>query len=234
MLVPKHNVAYDWLVAIQDFGRSRPLMKTDSKEYEVYLRNKFLPGRTTYLEWVLYPRYFTELPQADVWDLGFGMGELLEYCKKRGIQGRGIDSNPYFVERAKERGLQVQLDDITRMDTVPDGALRAVVSDNVLEHLEREDVFKVFSQLRKKLATGGVFLVVVPGERGFALDATHRTFVDENLIREACHRTGLLMTKQFRWPVNSHWVSRVFYLNMTVFKIELPANGMATPSEANA
>jgi SAM-dependent methyltransferase len=198
-------------------------MNTDGKEYADYLRGKFLPGRTQYLEFLVFPRYLRELPAAqEIWDLGFGNGEFLTFCRKSGIDARGIDSNPHFVASARHRGLEAELDDITKLQRIPDGKIRAALSDNVLEHLDRDALREVFRILAVKLAPGGIFLVAVPGEKGFQCDPTHKTFVDEHLVSALLKDSPLVLKRRFRHPINSPWVSRHFYLNMTVFTIHKP------------
>ncbi|SNB48118.1 bifunctional 2-polyprenyl-6-hydroxyphenol methylase/3-demethylubiquinol 3-O-methyltransferase UbiG [Geobacter sp. DSM 9736] len=193
-------------------------MKTEDREYQEYLQKKFLPGRQQYLELVVYPRYLRELGALrEIWDFGFGNGEFLTFCRKRSISARGIDSNGSFVATARSQGFAVELDDLCRLDTVPDAGVEAAISDNVLEHLDKPAIGAFFSILARKLAPSGIFLAIVPGEKGFTRDPTHRTFVDEALLREVTAGTAVSLIKTFRWPIGAHWVSRIFYLNMTVF-----------------
>ena len=65
---------------------------------------------------------------------------------------------------------------------------------------------------------GGLFLAIVPGEKGFTKDPTHRTFLDPDLAAEAAAGSGLRLERSLRFPFNAHWVSRIFYLNMTLLK----------------
>ena len=195
-------------------------MKTDDKSYEEYLQGKFLPGRRQYLEYLVYPRYLREFPAVGtIWDLGFGNGEFLAFCRKKGVAVRGIDSNPHFVDTARSRGFTVELDDITRLRTIADGEIQAALCDNVLEHLDGDSLFEVFRTLACKLAPDGVLLAIVPGEKGFTKDPTHRTFIDESLLRRVTADQPLTIERSFRWPFNARWVSRLFYLNMTVFVV---------------
>ena len=195
-------------------------MKTEDREYADYLRGKFLPGRTRYLETFIYPRYLRELPAAaEVWDLGFGNGEFLSFCRRKSIPARGLDSNPHFVESARNRGLRADSDDITRLTTIPDGGLNAAISDNVLEHLDAEALRAFFSTLKSKLSDRGLLLAIVPGEKGFTRDPTHKTFIDEAVMERMTKQSGLVVERCFRWPFGARAVSRIFYLNMTAFVI---------------
>lgn len=193
--------------------------RTDDKKYTEYLQNKYLPGRQFYLEQLIYPRYLRELPtESEIWDLGFGNGEFLKFCQKNGIMARGIDSNPHFVESARLLDLNVELDDLTRLETLPNGKVNAAISDNVLEHLGKDALFGVFRTLEIKLARNGVFLAIVPGEKGFTKDPTHQTFIDDSLMLSATANSSIKLEKIFRWPFDIKWVSEIFYLNMTIFK----------------
>jgi len=196
-------------------------VKTDDKAYEEYLQSKFLPGRRQYLEYLVYPRYLQEFPElTEICDLGFGNGEFLTFCRGKGIAALGIDSNPHFVASAVSSGLNVKQDDITRLSTIADGKLSAAISDNVLEHLDRDGLFALFRTLTVKLAPHGVFLVIVPGKRGFSTDPTHKTFIDQSLIEEMTLGSALTLIRSFRWPINVNWVSRIWRLNMSVFVIK--------------
>ncbi len=194
-------------------------MKTSDSNYREYLTGKFLPGRKLYLEKFLYPRFLRELsPVSEIWDLGFGNGEFLSFCRKMGVTARGIDSNSFFVEAARTRNYQVQHDDITRLDTIPDGAIKAAIADNVLEHLETTDLRKSFQAIDRKLAKNGLFLAILPGEKGYDKDPTHQTYVDECLVTDMVAPLTLQLERSFRLPFNAFWVSKILYLNMTIFK----------------
>ncbi len=196
-------------------------LKTSDKEYQQYLQEKFLPGRQLYLERLIYPRYLRELPTSgEIFDLGFGNSEFLTFCKKLAIPARGIDSNPHFVERARSHGLVADIDDITCLQTLCDSTVKAAISDNVLEHLCKDDLLKVFQVLERKLSPNGIFIAIVPGEKGFTKDPTHQTFVDELLINDLVSDSSLKLEKVFRWPLGAEWISKIFYLNMTVFKFK--------------
>jgi hypothetical protein len=194
-------------------------MKTSDRNYREYLTGKFLPGRQLYLELFLYPRLLRVLsPAHEVWDLGFGNGEFLSFCRKKGVAARGIDSNPFFVEAARAGGYQVAVDDITRLATVPDSTIPAALADNVLEHLDRVELGKAFHAIDRALAVNAPFLAVVPGEKGYTTDPTHRTFIDAPLVRELIAPLSLRLERSYRLPFNMHWMSRLLYLNMTVFR----------------
>jgi len=195
-------------------------VETNDKVYEEYLRSKFLPGRRQYLEYLVYPRYLQEFHHlTEICDLGFGNGEFLTFSREKGIASLGIDSNPHFVTNALSNGHNVKLDDITRLSTIADGSLSAALSDNVLEHLDRDELISLFRTLEVKLAPHSVFLAIVPGRKGFTTDPTHRTFIDESLIKELILGTTLKLKRSFCWPINAHWASRVWRLNMSVFVI---------------
>lgn len=156
------------------------------------------------------------VPTKTIADLGFGNGEFLDFCKKNNLKAWGLDSNPGFVELALSKGHSVALDNICDLSSVMDGSIDFGIIDNVLEHLSLQDLETFFKVLQKKITIGGTFLIIVPGEKGYTTDPTHKTFLDEADIVRMVQNTGLRVLKASRAPFNSRWVSRFFYLNMTL------------------
>ena len=194
-------------------------MKTDSSDYSEYLEDKYLPGRDVYLHKLFYPRIVKELDTSKtVIDLGFGAGSFLKFLRAHNINGFGIDSNAQFVEQSQANGFDTALDDITKLSTLP-SKVDNVISDNVLEHLNMEQLESVFARLSEKLTPSGQFVAIVPDKKGFEKDPTHETFISKPLIEDLSKRNDLGLKKSFCFPFNSRFVGRFFYLNMQIFVI---------------
>ncbi|WP_416203264.1 class I SAM-dependent methyltransferase [Xanthomonas euvesicatoria] len=123
-------------------------------------------------------------------DFGCGVGELLERLPGG---SRGLEYNQATVRYCRERGLAVdhydgESDDWS-LGVLADGArFESMVISHVLEHLEQpEEVLRKLAAAARRLGVRRI-LVVVPGRAGFRTDATHRTFVDAELLS----RPGLL------------------------------------------
>jgi SAM-dependent methyltransferase len=78
--------------------------------------------------------------------------------------------------------------------------------DNVLEHLA-EPRF-LLAEIRRVLVPDGTLIVGVPGERGFSLDADHKIYYDEGLLRAALQRAGFTAVGVMHVPWQSCWLSR--------------------------
>jgi hypothetical protein len=146
-------------------------------------------------------------------DLGCGAGQLLERLPKGSL---GLETNPHLVEYLSSLGLEARLYDLL----ADDGAL-SIVEPGRYAHLVCAHVIEHFvdpaSMLRKLAAAGErlgleTMTFVVPGERGYRSDSTHKTFVtaayiDEHNLR-AIGPFELAPARYF--PVNSASIGRWF------------------------
>ena len=102
---------------------------------------------------------------------------------------------------------QIDLDEISDLDAIDDGAYDAVICSHILEHVEQYE--RVVEWLSQKLGPGGVLYIEVPsarslkfprakdgffGVRGcwnFYDDPTHKTLVDLRSVSERLRDRGL-------------------------------------------
>ena len=194
-------------------------METKDENYKEHLHNKYLPGRDLYLKYVFFPKILKQFSKELIVDLGFGTGGFLRFLKTQDRKSYGIDSNPFLVEDMKKQGFNVFLDDITKLNTINFPIINAV-SDNVLEHLTEEQINDVFSVLKSKMAKGGVFVAIVPLEKGYQRDPTHLTYVNKDLIEAICGKHQVKLKDYFFHPINIGGVGKWFYLNMQVFVLQ--------------
>jgi len=185
------------------------------------LEAKYLPGRRLYHGWFFYPRIFRRFTTTDtIVDLGCGTGEFLNYCRKRKHEALGGDSNEAVARRCQRNGFKTIIDNICQLNSLKQQCFKYAICDNVLEHLDLEELNRLFTRLGELLVPGGIFICIVPGLKGFRCDPTHKTYVCHDLL------TGILMRRPFRitscyyHPVNLRNVDKYFYLNMQVFEIE--------------
>lgn len=197
-------------------------METRSEDYSDYLEEKYLPGRDIYLNRLFYPRIFKELRSGSVLDLGFGAGAFLKFASAKGRLVSGIDSNQNFVDKAKASRFDVSLDDITTLSSV-NSPIENAVTDNVLEHLEDDQIKAFFQTLSSKLSPDGRLIAIVPDAKGYKKDPTHRTFITKEYLAPICSDNGLIIPKYFCFPFNSRMVGKFFYLNMQILVIERSA-----------
>ncbi len=195
-------------------------MQTETKEYQEYLGNKYLPGRSIYMSKFFYPKIFKEFGKNGIIaDLGCGYGEFLNYCKKKNRQSIGIDSNKQLIDICLKNGHQALVDNICELNGLKDKNIQHFISDNVLEHLSTPEIDTFFEKLSKLIPENGLFVCIVPGPKGFEKDPTHKTFVTKQLIENTISKYRLKIKKHYKHPINLGIVSRLLYLNMDVFVI---------------
>lgn len=193
-------------------------METSSQEYKEHLEQKYLPGRAFYLRKVFYPKLFRQFGKGVIYDLGFGTGEFLFYSKAKGREIIGIDSNTFLVNMIKEKGYDVKVDDVTKLSTITSRMPNAII-DNVLEHLDLEQIDSFFRVVKEKMEKNGLLIVIVPDSKGYERDPTHKTFVNPEIIANMCQKHSCKLEKKFYHPFNFGFMGKILYLNMQVFLI---------------
>lgn len=147
-------------------------------------------------------------------DLGCGIGDLLHGLPPGSI---GLDINESSVAHCAARGLTAldydgESDDWSLTPLDASQRLQSLVVSHVLEHLDDP-----MAKLRKLLLASkrlGIttVLIVVPGRRGYASDATHRTFVDLDMLASPDHvqETGFRLHRSRYFPGNFRWLGDRF------------------------
>lgn len=143
-------------------------------------------------------------PPARFIDLGCGRGELLELARNSGIDMSGFDSDAAMVAHCRAQGLVASETDLFEaLDIFPDGSLAGVTALQVIEHLEYEDIVRLISRARRKLAPRGclIFETINPlsvyAMRHFYLDPTHRHPVPAATAAFLLQAEGLVEVETF-------------------------------------
>jgi hypothetical protein len=193
-------------------------MKTESTEYYKYLKQNYLPGRSLFLKLIYYPRIFNEFKSdKPIWDFGCGMGKFLSFCNKKGRIAKGIDSNQNFVLACKKKGFFAEIDDVCQLKTIPANFIENALIDNVLEHLTETEINLFFDVFKQKAINGGILVCIVPGEKGFKRDPTHKTYVNDGLLLSVLENKRFKIINQYHHPFPFRQISKLLYLNMQVF-----------------
>jgi SAM-dependent methyltransferase len=103
---------------------------------------------------------FAELVvRGRVGDLGCGPGRITTYLAGRGLDAFGIDLSPEMVAVARSSypGLSFEVGDLFNLD-LPDGGLGGALAWYSLVHTPPEDLAKVFAEIHRVLAPGGLLL----------------------------------------------------------------------------
>lgn len=147
-------------------------------------------------------------------DFGCGVGELLRRLPAGSL---GLEINPISVEHCLKQGLAASVyegdgDQWALTTLTPEQGLQSLIISHVLEHLH-QPMDKLASLLAacKRLGISRV-LVIVPGARGYASDATHRTFVDLPMLSDLkiTAGTGFSIHAHQYFPGNVKSLGRLF------------------------
>lgn len=132
-----------------------------------------------------------------VFEVGSGRGELLELLRAEGIEAFGVDMDESMYARCIEKGLDVRLGNgLELLRRQAEGTLGAVVSVEVVEHLEVSTLREFFELASKAIRPDGLFVAETvnphspPALKAFWLDITHvRPLYPESLLALA-QQTG--------------------------------------------
>jgi len=139
-------------------------------------------------------------------DFGCGVGELLARLPKG---SKGLEYNRASVDLCRQRGLDVVwydgYADNWRLSTLPkDSHFQSMVLSHVLEHLE--DPMAVLRALLRSAKGVGVdrVLIIVPCRVGYGSDATHRTYVDWDMLTNSLDADcGYAIAEHRYFPINN-------------------------------
>jgi O-antigen chain-terminating methyltransferase len=147
---------------------------------------------------------------APVVDLGCGRGEFLQALRARGLEARGVESNPNVARECREKGLDVVSGDLVAFlrDQGP-GSLGGVFAAQVVEHLEPAVLQSLLAEAHRSLRPGGVLLLeTVNAASAFAFlevfirDLTHERPLHPDTLRFLAAAAGFSDARiELRQPV---------------------------------
>ncbi|MCP3139551.1 class I SAM-dependent methyltransferase [Pyxidicoccus xibeiensis] len=173
--------------------------------------------RSLLRKWVrgFYLRSAAALVEGPTIDFGCGVGEFLARLPAGSV---GLEINQASVDHCRGQGLDVlfydaSTDDWSLSQLVESGRrFKSIAISHVLEHLD--EPVRSLNSLLKAAERLGIerALVIVPGRKGFASDATHRTFVDLQMLSapEAVAGTRFELTSRHHFPLDVESLGGVF------------------------
>ena len=147
----------------------------------------------------LISKYFPTDKDAEILDLGCGHGAFLHFLSRAGYTRiSGVDASKEQIEKAKELGIsgahcQPALEYISGLQPK---SLDMVILFDILEHLERQELFDLMDGVHRVLRPNGVCLIHVPnGEGLFGMrirfgDLTHVQAFTQTSARQLLAATG--------------------------------------------
>lgn len=137
------------------------------------LKKKRITGKI-YQKYFLYPK-LSKLLKGRTLDVGAGLGDFIVDHPS----GYAVDPDPLNVQGMLKKNIRAKLlinDKIFYEDNFFD----SVIMDNVLEHIT--DPSNLILEINRVLKKNGIFLVGVPGKKGFESAPDHKKFYDENSL----------------------------------------------------
>ena len=164
----------------------------NEKDYFNYLKGRSALANI-YRKHVLYPALSREF-KGKVLDVGCGIGDFLSFRPNT----VGVDINRYNVEYCLSQGLEAKSIDNGKYP-YDDGSFDGVVLDNVLEHLS--DPAPTLREIGRVLKTGGIFIVGVPGKKGYTMDDDHKYFYEEPQLKDLLSKFSFANKKFIYGPL---------------------------------
>lgn len=166
-------------------------------------------------------------------DFGCGVGELLARLPEG---SKGLEYNRASVDLCRRRGLDVTwydgYADNWQLSALPDSSrFQSMVLSHVLEHLEEPMmVLRALLQSAKSIGVDRV-LIIVPGRVGYDADATHRTYVDWEMLKNSIDiDCGYAIAEHRYFPFDSPGMGNWFRyqeLQVLLLRCGMPTVGAA-------
>jgi SAM-dependent methyltransferase len=167
----------------------------------------------------LEDRYLQELLSAGpVLDIGCGRGELIALLGEHGVEAYGIDLDANVAAEAKAAGRDVRHEGaLEHLEGLAPGSLGAIVSTQVIEHLEFGALLKLLELSASRLRPGGLFIAETPNpgslivlSYSYILDPTHVQPLHPALMSFLCETAGFREVRlQFFAPAENLWLEHI-------------------------
>jgi SAM-dependent methyltransferase len=152
-----------------------------------------------------FGRYLPPDRSASVLDIGCGSGEFVLFLQEAGYEAAvGIDVSPEQVAIAHSRGaVNVHSGDIFSYLSNRADEYSLITAFNILEHLEREELFQLMDLIVQTLRPGGRFIAMVPNAKGLFgshvryADLTHELSFTPLSVHQLCGVVGLRVINVF-------------------------------------
>jgi len=228
--VPKHKDmdkehAYEMYISTH-FGKARKNIK---REFDLYYR-------------LFKKNYSSLLPKdkgANILDIGCGMGHFLYYLKKGGYKNiSGLDVSRENAEFCRKNGFNIACKDGRTFLKPQKEKYDVIVMNDVIEHLDKGEIFEMLSMIHSALKKGGTVMVKTPNManplcvHSRYIDFTHEVGFTEESLSQALRVSGF--REVFVYPLDIYVKKNplfnmigklAFWFQNTVLKLLFIANG---------
>ena len=180
---------------------------SDYLAYHNYLLKESKSGYV-YRRLALYP-FLRLLTGPKFLDVGCGKGIFLKYGDPRACLG--LDVNPYNIAYVCKQGLRANLINCDDQFPVQEASFPSCIIDQVLEHVV--DPSFLLRECHRALVPGGILVVGLPCEKGFAADSDHKVFYTYASISSLVQDYNFKCIRHFYFPFNSQAFGRWFTFN---------------------
>lgn len=165
-------------------------MKTEDREYFKYLTAR---SRTSLvLRRFMYRSIIKEF-RGKLLDVGCGIGEFLQWYPN----SFGIDTNRFLIRYCKEQGIRCVYGSAKKIP-FKQSTFDTVLCSHLMEHLSKPVI--AIKEAGRVLKKGGKFIIIVPTEKGYKKDRTHKTFLHEKNLREMLKKNGFKIKRMSYYP----------------------------------
>lgn len=165
----------------------------ENKKYFEYLKKRSTLGML-YHNYFLYPKLSSYL-HGNILDFGCGIGGFLKFHSDT----IGVDINPDNIAYCGAQGIKAELLQDGRIPFT-NAYFSSIVMDNVIEHIPQNEINSVLSEILRVLQDGGIFLIGVPGEKGYASDSDHKHYYNENNLVNLLASFNCIRKKTLHMP----------------------------------
>jgi len=145
-----------------------------------------------YRKYYLYPKIYKNL-KGKILDVGCGIGDML-YCYNDII---GTDISWPCVHYCKSKGLKAEIMEPDSLPFCPE-EFDSCLLDNVIEHLEKP--LTLLMEIKRVLKDGGIFIIGIPGVKGWNSDPDHKIFYTEKNLIDLMEKHGFKFSHSFGVP----------------------------------
>lgn len=174
-------------------------------EFDNYLSSRFERGNKGEIEKyfqefdINYSRFLPANKKALILDIGCGMGQFIQYLKKKGYTNViGIEIGQEAVDYCKKNNIGNihKIDNINEFINSKVNKFDIIILKSVIAHFKREDVILNLQLIRNALKDGGIIIVetfnmsVFTGVFALYDDYTHKLGFNEESLYQVLYESG--------------------------------------------